>query len=256
MTASEYAFLDRPDVLQYVFFPRPEWGRPPEGASDHLITVEDGVSVSARLFFADKPRAFFLFFHGNGEIACDYDWIAPDYATLGISLFVADYRGYGRSGGSPTFSHMLGDAPAIFRYAREIASGLGIPCIYLMGRSLGSLPTVELAAAFPGKYEGLVIESGLALAHRVLSGMGLRAPVGPAGDLEKAVARRLASITAPALVLHGEVDEIIPLAEGRALHAGLGSARKELVIIPGAGHNDIGLTGHDTYFGAIRRFIA
>jgi alpha-beta hydrolase superfamily lysophospholipase len=253
---SEYSFLDRPEILQYVFFPRPEWGSKPPGASDHLIPVTDSVSISARLFSAPGTQAFFLYFHGNGEIACDYDWSAPDYNALGVHLFVADYRGYGRSGGLSDFSNMLGDAPAIFKYARELAARGSITRFYLMGRSLGSIPAITLAAAFPGEYQGLILESGLASVPRIMQRMGLQVPSGHSAALEEEVARRLASITCPALVLHGEIDDLIPVEEGRALYAGLASTRKELVIIPGAGHNDIGLTGHDLYFAAIRRFLA
>jgi fermentation-respiration switch protein FrsA (DUF1100 family) len=70
------------------------------------------------------------------------------------------------------------------------------------------------------------------------------------------VARKLAAINAPTLILHGELDDLIPPEEGRTLYNGISSARKELVIIPGAGHNDIGLIGHDLYYESIRRFLA
>jgi len=256
MTVSEYFFLDRPEILQFVFFPRLEWGPPGPGVSDHLITVADGITVSARLFNTPRPRSFLLYFHGNGEIASDYGWSAPDYAELGVSLFVADYRGYGRGNGVPTLSNMVNDAPVVFRYARDIAVKNGVPRFYLMGRSLGSIPVVELAAGFTGEYEGLILESGLASLPRVLRGMGFQPPTGPSADLEKSVARRLAAITAPALVLHGENDSLIPLEEGCALYTGLGSASKEMVVVPGAGHNDIGLVGHGLYFRAIRRFLS
>ncbi len=59
----------------------------------------------------------------------------------------------------------------------------------------------------------------------------------------------------PALVMHGEEDELIPCGEGHALYKTLGSTSKRLVTIPGVGHNDIMLAGKSRYYSAIKEFI-
>jgi pimeloyl-ACP methyl ester carboxylesterase len=69
-------------------------------------------------------------------------------------------------------------------------------------------------------------------------------------------ATRLAPIPLPVLQIHGEWDEIIPLEYGVTFHDRLDTDDKQLVIIPGAGHNDIGWVGRELYFGALARFIA
>jgi pimeloyl-ACP methyl ester carboxylesterase len=63
------------------------------------------------------------------------------------------------------------------------------------------------------------------------------------------------SIRLPVLQIHGEWDEIIPLQSAIDFHEYLETGRKELVVIPGAGHNDIGWVGRELYFGALSRFI-
>ena len=59
----------------------------------------------------------------------------------------------------------------------------------------------------------------------------------------------------PTLLLHGERDELIPLAHATELRALLASVDKTLVVIPGAGHNDILWRGGDVYYGASRPLL-
>ena len=115
---TDYSILDRPEVLMYLFHPRPELGAgaSPESATDISIPVETDVAVGARFHMVRRESPNILFFHGNGEVAADYDCVAPFYTDIGINLFVADYRGYGRSGGSPSFSAMIDDARTIYAY--------------------------------------------------------------------------------------------------------------------------------------------
>ena len=75
-------------------------------------------------------------------------------------------------------------------------------------------------------------------------------------ELIESHSARLDSIRLPVLHIHGEWDEIIPLEHGIAFYEGLRTDRKELLIIPGAGHNDIGWVGRDLYFEALERFIS
>src|SRR4030042_1848855 len=100
---ADYSILDLPEILQFIFYPRRDWAPPPPGASDFLVPVEEGVSISCRFYPAEVGSPCILYFHGNGEVACEHDWIAQLYGREGISLFVADYRGNGRSEGGATF---------------------------------------------------------------------------------------------------------------------------------------------------------
>jgi len=56
------------------------------------------------------------FFHGNGEIVADYDEMAPVYTRMGINFLPVDYRGYGRSTGTPTITAMMSDCRRIFDF--------------------------------------------------------------------------------------------------------------------------------------------
>ena len=101
-TISDYFCLDRPEVLAFLFHPRPEpsaSGAPAPaaearvpGTTDVLIPVADTAVVGARLHLADPAAPSILFFHGNGEIVADYDDLGPRYNRMGINFLAADYR--------------------------------------------------------------------------------------------------------------------------------------------------------------------
>ena len=104
MTTTDYSALDRPDIAMNAFYPRRNRTPTPAGAQDFALPVAEDISLSCRFFPVAQGQPTILFFYGNGETAADYDNIAPIYNQVGVNFFVADYRGYGQSGGLPTFS--------------------------------------------------------------------------------------------------------------------------------------------------------
>jgi len=169
---------------------------------------------------------------------------------------VADYRGYGRSGGVPNFSRIAGDSHPIFRYFRDLVRASPKPtALFVMGRSLGSESALELAAHYPGDLKGLILESGSPNPGRLLRRFNIAVPSGDLEELDKAVLERMKSITLPVLVIHGESDELIPVRHAIDFYENVGSGDKKLVIIPGAGHNDIMLVGMEQYLSAVGEFV-
>jgi hypothetical protein len=88
-----HPLLDRPEVLRVLFHPRREYGLAPPPPGVHLVEVEvtPGVTVGGRLYPAGRDAPAILYYHGNGEIAADYDSIGPLFVMLGITLLVVDY---------------------------------------------------------------------------------------------------------------------------------------------------------------------
>jgi pimeloyl-ACP methyl ester carboxylesterase len=253
----DYALLDRRGLTLGLFYPRRDSSGPPPGAADYRVDVGEGVRVACRFYPLERSRPAILFFHGNGEIASDYDMIAPAYHAIGASLLVVDYRGYGGSDGAPSFASLIGDAHPVLARFHGLLDEEGFTAErFVMGRSLGSLPAAELAATAQERLAGLIIESGAPDLARFRRRMGIGESDAEIAELIESHAARLASIRLPVLHIHGEWDEIIPLDHGIAFHEGLRTDRKDLLIIPGAGHNDIGWVGRDLYFEALERFIA
>ncbi len=252
---ADYSILDLPEILQFIFYPRRDWAPPPPGASDLLVPVEEGVSISCRFYPAGAGSPCILYFHGNGEVACEHDWIAELYRREGIGLFVADYRGYGRSEGEPTFANVTADAHSICSFFLETvrSSSPDVP-LFLMGRSLGSHCAVELAFHCPEHFRGLIVESGSSNIARLVELFGLRSE--RLSILGEAISARLRSITLPALIIHGEWDSLIPLDEAVKLNADIASESKRLVVVPGADHNSVLAVGMEQYFAAIKEFVS
>lgn len=253
---SEYQALDRPELVQFVFYPRREYTEPPPHSSDHQIQVADGISIGCRFYQHGIASPTVLYFHGNGEVVYDYDYVAPLFRDIGANLFVADYRGYGTSGGSPNFSSMVADSHPIFEAVLKVLDGGGYNArLFLMGRSLGSVSAIELAASYGDDLDGLIVESGFASTVRLMSRLGYPADRLGIRDFGFPNLTKIKTVTLPTLVLHGEADSLIPLEEGRDLYENVAAVDKRLVVIPGAGHNDIMVRDLDLYFGAIADLI-
>jgi len=251
--------LDRPDILRVLFYPRRDYGLVQDVAGVSLVTVEvdSGVSVGGRLYPAGREAPAILFYHGNGEIAQDYDDLASLYTEMDVTLMVMDYRGYGRSGGSPTASSLLTDAPVVFAALSGLfrENGLVPARLYVMGRSLGSAPAIHTAQQAGEQLAGLIVESGFAGTFPLLARLGARVR---GADEERDGFGNLSGIrrvTVPTLVIHGQADVLIPPEDGHLLYQACGSQDKRLVLIPQAGHNDLMMVGMERYFAAIRSFV-
>lgn len=250
--------LDRPEILQFIFHPRTESGRPvPAYAETMNIDTEDGHRIGARLYLSNSQAPHLLFFHGNGEIAEDYDDIGPVYMNFGLNFMVADFRGYGRSTGNPTISAMFSDAHAVFHhFTNWMKQNHRTGPLWIMGRSLGSASAIALAAAYPKQVRGLIVESGFAHTADLFKRLGIRTE--HSGIREAALfsnAEQIARYPGPTLILHGEQDQIIPVFHARDLHDRAPARQKQLHIISGADHNTLMLVAGRNYFEIIQKFI-
>lgn len=254
----EYKILDHPSVLNYIFYPRPDEYRLPD--SDTMrnfdLSVEEGLSISCTFYSSNKNAANMLFFHGNGELASEYMDVGSIFNEAGINLFVADYRGYGRSGGTPSVSNMIKDTHPVFKgFKKVLADGGFSGGRFIMGRSLGSASAIELASAYPGEFKGLIIESGFCDVSDLLRRLGISLMQQGNKVIGSPGFERVKKIKMPALVIHGQYDSIVPLDEGKKVYSNLGSTEKKMVVIPGADHNTIFAEGMEQYLRELKLFV-
>jgi len=252
-----YAKLDQPGVTQLLFHPRKEVdSKPPPGAIDYDIIVEEDVQVGARFHMAGAEDPNILFFHGNGEIVSDYDSIGPMYNEHGLSLLAVDYRGYGRSGGVPTVTSMMRDAHVIFKEVQHwLQDAKREGPIVVMGRSLGSACAIELAASDQADISGVIIESGFAQTVPLLNCLGVdtQALGITEGDGFKNL-QKIAQIAKPTLTIHARYDQFVPVMSAEILNVQCAARSKEFHMIPGADHNTVMLRAGKEYFKIIKRF--
>jgi alpha-beta hydrolase superfamily lysophospholipase len=251
-----YPAFDKPEICRLLFYPRREWDLFRNNATESfMIQVQKDVAVGARFHEAGKGAPTILFFHGNGEIAADYDDFGATYRQMGINFLPVDYRGYGLSSGNPTMTAMMRDAHLIFASVLSwLAERTFNGPFVVMGRSLGSSPALEVARHYGERIDGLVIESGFARILPLLCLLGVDDPKlteesGPQ-NLEK-----IRQVKKPTLIIHAEGDQIIPITEGMDLYGAAAAVRKRMIKITGADHNDIFLRGREMYLDAIGKFM-
>jgi alpha-beta hydrolase superfamily lysophospholipase len=252
----DYTEIDRSSILTYVFYPRDTSSTCPRWGFDHFVPVAEGVSLHCRFYKENDSWPWVLHFHGNGEVVSDYDEIAIFYLKYGINLVVVDYRGYGKSSGEPTLTDISQDAHIVFDSVTKELAKRGFPsALWIMGRSLGSIPALEIAHRQKDAIKGLIIESGFPSITRLFAHLDVPAAGIDLDAIDRQCLAMVREITTPILIIHGEYDTLVQLEEAETLSEQIGSDEKELLIIPGANHNDIMFVGLKQYFEAIKKFI-
>ena len=256
---TDYSPFDRPEILLYLFHPRPETGYGGGSGYEELsIPVAGGEKIGGRLYTAGPMSPTLLFFHGNGEIVEDYHDLGTLYARMGCNFMPVDYRGYGRSSGTPSVTAMMGDCHDILTYAAGHLSerGHGGP-IVAMGRSLGSASAIELAYHYPDRVRGLVVESGFARIVPLLRLLGVDAKrYGITEESSFDNGRKIAAYRGPTLIIHAEKDHIIPFEDGTMIYSMSGSANKRMLEIKEADHNTVFQYGLKEYVEAVARLAS
>lgn len=204
---------------------------------------------------AEPARGVLLHLHGNGaNIGAN---IGPAYRfhKLGFSVFMIDYRGYGQSeGGFPTEAQVYEDTKTAWNYLTQERQ---IPAeqIFLYGHSLGGAIAIDLAVDHPNA-AGLIVESTFTSMRQMVDQRG-GFGIFPADLLLTQRFNSIAKIRAlklPILLIHGKADPMVPAVMSEKLFAAAPEP-KELLLIPGAGHNDVGEIGGEGYLKAIDRFV-
>jgi fermentation-respiration switch protein FrsA (DUF1100 family) len=208
---------------------------------DVEVTTADGVSIHGWLLPGPRP-ATLLYCHGNaGNISHRLPKLEA-FNRLGLSILIFDYRGYGRSAGSPDEAGTYADARAMREWLRARDAG---PMVYF-GESLGAAVATALAAEDPPA--ALVLEAPFesvpAMASATVPGAGwlFRTRYDTLGTVGR--------VEAPLLVLHGDADEVVPYRQGRAVFDAA-AAPKVFVTIPGARHNDAHEAGGEVYWEGV-----
>ena len=242
-------------LLNAIFFPRSSFKD--KDKKDHLVEVEKNINIGVRFFIADNTYPTILFFHGNAELSQEYDDIADVYHNHGCNFIVADYRGYGLSDGSPTKDNLHSDANNIFSYAKKYLDENGLNNkLIVMGRSLGSASSCEILSNHEQDIDGCIIESGFGTEKplmKILDLMPEDLGYDPTQGFENLI--KITSYRKPLLIIHAEMDDIIPINEAKMMFNESKTDKKELWIVPNANHNNILMCAGEEYFKRIKKFI-
>lgn len=198
--------------------------------SDVHFLTSDGVRLDGWYVPATSPTAIVIVCHGDGgNISTRLPLIRGMHA-VGLSSFIFDYRGYGRSSGTPTEQGTYLDADAAWRWVDAHLRGVseGTLPVIIMGRSLGGPIAARLAAKHPPA--ALVLDSTF---PSIRSLVHARAPLLPARLLLRYKYDTLAwlgHVSCPVLVVASRDDTIVPIAQGRELFAALRGPKEFLEL--------------------------
>ena len=240
----------------FIYFPSREIEATPGDVGlefeDVRFQASDGVALHG-WFVAGGGDATLVWFHGNGgNIGHRVGNIRELVERLQISIFIFDYRGYGRSEGSTYEEGTYLDAESAITYVRSRGDVDPEKTIYF-GRSLGCAVAAEMAIKYPPR--ALICESGFTSVRAITKSVypflpGLQLLVTTKYDTLSKIER----VNAPVMVLHGDRDEIVPFSMSRELFDAA-KGPKRFYTIEGAGHNDTYYVGGPDYFEALREFV-
>jgi fermentation-respiration switch protein FrsA (DUF1100 family) len=242
-------------LLPWVLFkPAREISRTPEAYDmsfeDVTLTTSDDVKLNGWYVPAENARGSLLFFHGNAGNISDRLSSIEIFHDLGFSVFIIDYRGYGKSEGSCSISGVTVDALTAWNWL-TVEKGARPDEIVVFGRSIGGAVSMELMRHV--KPHALILESTFCSLPDMIR-VSYLAPFARfvIGDVWNS-AEAAATLVIPVLSIHSPDDEIVPYKLGRRLYEAIAS-EKAFVEIHG-GHNDGFLDSCDIYRPALDAFL-
>mmetsp|Transcript_87185 Transcript_87185/g.244649 ORF Transcript_87185/g.244649 Transcript_87185/m.244649 type:complete len:400 (+) Transcript_87185:51-1250(+) len=293
--------LPRAERSSAAFFvrkqPRTSFSAPPGSGvvvERGTYTADDGTEIGY-VFLACPPEraigapALLLRWGGNAELAA-MAASSPRMMDLVASGLVqaifADYRGFGWSAGTPSLSTFRGDADALYRALPELLRSRGQAWpqpgrVIVMGRSIGALCALHVAALHADEIHGLILDSpctchwpmerihgdlwdslrerlpplrpaARSLCHCECCGAGRAAQ-----KAREAVwldpADLIQCVDMPLLVVNGTADRVCPPAQTEDFFKMAAAKKKQLVWIEGKDHNEVATS--PTYWRAFTQFL-
>ncbi len=221
------------------------------GLIDCWPVTDDGVRLHGWYLRADSAIATLVIAHGNaGNISHRLDLLVA-IRRAGFNVFMFDYRGYGRSEGSPDEDGIYRDGLAAFDFVHNL-TGIDTQRIIFWGTSLGGAVAVEVATR--KRVAGLILESTFTSASDMA---GVHYPYLPSRFILRAKLNsidKIAKIHVPLLIIHGGRDRTVPFRLGKQLFDAANEP-KEFFEIPSADHNDTYVAGGTAYFHRLRKFV-
>jgi len=213
---------------------------PPEalglsGVSEQRVQTPDGETLVLWRAEARPGMPTILFFHGNGGALPDRAERMAFYQAQGFGALFLSYRGYGASTGSVSEQGFITDA--LTAYDVLVKDGIPPRKIAVVGESLGTGVAVQLAAQKP--VGAVALEAPFTAAVDVAAGIYWYLPVRWLMKDQYLSRDHIANVRVPLLIQHGDADRVIPVDQGRKLYD-MANEPKELVILPGRGHDVIG----------------
>jgi len=229
-------FLENMLVCPVPPLSRGDWH--PAGLQYEDVHFQSADGTKLHGWFVERPNAkrTILYCHGNGEdVGMNADVVGQLSTALDASVFIFDYRGYGRSEGKPSEAGCVADAAAAQRWLAE-RMGQSPADIVVMGRSIGG--AIATAVASKQGAKALVLVNAFSRLTDVASHHYRWLPVRLMMKNRYDAVDQIRDYRGPVFQSHGTADWIVPIALGRQLFAAAPTSQKQFVEYQDLGHND------------------
>ncbi|KAF3971666.1 hypothetical protein CMV_004761 [Castanea mollissima] len=210
------------------------------------LPTRRGTEIVAVYIRYPMATSTLLYSHGNAaDIGQMYELFVELSVHLRVNLLGYDYSGYGQSSGKPSEQNTYADIEAAYKCLEE-NYGTKQEDIILYGQSVGSGPTLDLAARLP-KLRAAVLHSP------ILSGLRVMYPVKRTYwfDIYKNI-DKIPLVKCPVLVIHGTADEVVDCSHGKQLWQ-MCQEKYEPLWLKGGNHCDLEL--YPEYIRHLKKFI-
>ena len=249
------ALLVRRFEPRFAFFPFAGENRTPGqfGVPFTAFTIETGDGEQLRAWHLTRADAVaqVVYFHGNGGNLSVWSDVLVGIVEHGYEVIAVDYRGFGLSTGTPTEHGLYRDVDATVDAVNGKLRRANVPLVY-WGRSIGT--AMAAYAASRRAPDGVILEAGFPNARAIFQDSPVMLALTLLATYRFPTADWMREVTAPALVLHGDQDSVIPYSLGQRLYESL-PGPKRFVTIAGGDHNDPMPPDASIYWGAIKEFI-
>ncbi|CAL5370482.1 unnamed protein product [Camellia sinensis] len=211
------------------------------------LPTRKGTEVVAVYIRHPMATSTLLYSHGNAaDLGQMYDLFIELSIHLKVNFMGYDYSGYGQSSGKPSEHNTYADIEAVYKCLEE-SYGAKQENIILYGQSVGSGPTLDLAARLP-HLRAVVLHSP------ILSGLRVMYPVKRTYwfDIYKNI-DKIPYVNCPVLIIHGTADEVVDCSHGKQLWE-LCKEKYEPLWLKGGNHCDLEL--YPEYIRHLKKFIS
>lgn len=240
MSILAYTFLDK--IVRFMTYPAPPVkvpSPPPEPFEEVQINYAVNNSVNCWLYEnkANSDATVLLMFHGNGEnlATMHMGGLLDQFMNLNAHFLAVDYPGYGRSNGKPSEENNIAAANAAVRWMTDRFKEN--PKI-VFGWSLGAAVAIQTKFHNQNKIDGLIAVSAWTSLTNVAAAHYPRFLVNALLKEKYNSSEAAKAIRCPALLMHGERDNIIPFSQGSKVAQAMGTSAK-WIPVANVGHNDI-----------------
>lgn len=227
-----------------------DYGIPRARTEELWIETDDGEYLYGWYCRAEKPVASALYCHGNTGNLTNTTFVIPHLLDSGINVLFFDYRGFGRSTGSPSLGGIIDDGVAAARMHEKIRPK-HIPSI-IYGFSLGGAIAAQVIRRHT--FDGLVLQSTFTslpdITRVAFPNFPLHLFSGRLFDTMSVVKK----LKIPVLIIHGAEDEVCPRWMAQNLHQACLAEKKTLLLVDGGLHKDLWIRDPDSLVWAVNRF--